>query len=80
MVRVDQCKNLVKEAGEGTAWTLESITRAVYVDTPEHLIKPAMGNTVLVLQKLAQDGILRNDGDPWKGIWNLIIPDGKATL
>ena len=79
MVRVDQCKTLVKEAGEGKVWTAESITRAVYVDTPEHLIRPAMGNTVLVLQKLARDGILRNDGDAFKGTWHFIA-DGKATL
>jgi hypothetical protein len=79
MVRVQQCKTLVKEAGEAKSWTAESVTRAIYVDTPEHLIRPAMGNTILVLQKLARDGILRNDGGPLKGTWHYVA-DGRATL
>merc|ERR1711871_1730601 len=53
MVRVDQCRALVKDGGADKEWTSESITRAIYVDTPEHLIRPAMGNTILVLRKLA---------------------------
>jgi endoribonuclease LACTB2 len=43
---------------DAEAWTLESLTRTMYSEIPEHLVWPAMVNTLLVLTALRQDGIV----------------------
>ena len=74
MIRVDQCRALVTDAGPEELWTLESITRAVYTDSlPEHLIPPAMSNTAHVLRKLQADGLLNNIGTEAQGAWRLAV-------
>ena len=73
MIRVEQCSALLKTGGADKQWTSEEITRAIYIDTPEHLIRPAMGNTILVLKKLASDGLIELQGaDALSGAWHLV--------
>jgi len=43
---------------EDERWTLEKITRAMYLNLDERLIPPAMGNTYQVLDSLLIDGVV----------------------
>ena len=45
----------VLQAASG-AWTCEEVTRNIYADLNDSLIRAAMGNTLLVLRKLEADG------------------------
>lgn len=59
--RVDEVRDLVQSAGRSL--TLDQITRLVYKDLAEHLMRPAASNARHVLAKLEADGDLAKSED-----------------
>lgn len=56
-------KELKAHTSAGGSVTAEELTRAIYVGYPENLTIAAIGNTVLVLRKLLDEGAV-DSSDP----------------
>ena len=71
---------------EDEKWTLEKITRAMYLNLDERLIPPAMGNTYQVLDSLLIDGVVEvlpsvsaGGGERSRDdVWRLIVTREEA--
>ena len=82
---VGAVEKLAEDPSEASGkWTLETLTRAIYVDLSEHLIPPAMSNTLQVLESLRKDNIVAAVGNSDESMskrddeWQLLISREKA--
>lgn len=78
--------NETPSLSQGGKWTLETLTRAIYIGLAEQLIPPAMSNTLQVLEALRKEGIVdvvgKKGGDEGvrnrKDEWKLLVDKNEA--